>query len=111
MPDPKLTLYFEQPHLSRVAASVARQALDVPAPCTHVPAPYISALRPEVGSWCEECGETYFRDLKTVETCLRCGTRPPVPVMLYLPTADGHTVLTRLCRPCCYGLPPQDGER
>ncbi|MFE9092615.1 hypothetical protein [Streptomyces sp. NPDC007264] len=111
MPDPKLTLYFGQPHLSRMAAEIARQALDVPAQCTHVPAPYITALHPDTGSWCEPCVVPHFWELVDVATCLQCGTRPPTKTLLTLPTEDGHVVLTRLCRPCCYGIPPQDGHR
>lgn len=111
MPDRKLTLYFGRPHLSVMAAEIARQALDVPARCTHVPAPYITALHPGTGSWCEPCVVPYFRELVAAEACVQCGTRPPLPTLLTIPTADGHTVLTRLCDPCCLGTAPEDDER
>ncbi|MFI8093759.1 hypothetical protein ACIF9R_36540 [Streptomyces sp. NPDC086080] len=110
MPD-KLTLYFGRPHLSRLAAEIARQALDVPTRCTHVPAPCISALHPEAGSSCEPCFVPSFWELVDVDTCVQCGTRPPLPTLLNLPTGDGYAVLTRLCDPCCLGTTPQDGAR
>jgi hypothetical protein len=110
VPDPGLTFFYVRTELRQEAEEIARQALDVPARCPHVPAPLVSALRPAEGTWCDLCGYTYAEELFTSTTCVRCRTRPALPGILQLPAAE-YSVLTRLCEPCCLGTTPQEDAR
>ncbi|MEV6679454.1 hypothetical protein AB0N09_21755 [Streptomyces erythrochromogenes] len=93
------------PALAASAARISRQAVDQPAACPHIPAPFINARAPEAGAWCGECGYDHTATLLTDRACSLC-PRPAGrgPVML---PADGYEVIARLCTRCrAYGPVP-----
>lgn len=102
-----LTLFYVRPALRARIAEIAREALDAPARCPHIPAPLISAVRPRDGSWCASCGAGHVARLLGDPLCSLCRHRRALPGLRQLPAGE-HDVLTRICRGCLERPAPPD---